>query len=594
MSGSNPAAAIIRFGEYEADLPAGHLRRRGVRVKLRGQAFDVLSLLLERAGQVVTREELRRRLWPDDVFVDFDNNLNTAVARLRESLHDSPERPRFIETLPKHGYRFIADCTHTGGAQERPRLPLRLVILPFINLSGEPAEEYFSDAMTDEITTEVARLAPDRLAVIARTTAMRYKGARKDAARIGRELAVDYLVEGGVRRADGRVTVNVQLIRAIDQTHVWAKRYDEALPDLFDLQRRVATELAAQTGFAPLEEPGSAPPAAESATRVPTADLAAYNEYIQARPLIDRVSPESLARAREHLERAIQRDPEFALAYDALAEVHWYVGYFGFAPPKEAFSTGVLFAVRALELDGTLAETHALLGQYHKQLDFNWPEVEREMALALRLNPSSPLVRVRYAVNLLMPHGRLEEAVQELERALELDPLSTATHGYLAVMLLLSRQYGRARDQARLLLELDPASYWGYVVLEGVDREQRSFASAIESQRKAVELSGGSAAMLGWLGLVLGQSGREAEARALLGQLNRKAESAYVPPTAFAWIYLGLGEFDSAFEWLDRAIDARDQLMMPIKTLPLFDPIRSDPRFVALLRKMNLESSPSS
>jgi TolB-like protein/Tfp pilus assembly protein PilF len=592
MSDSNPVAAIIRFGEYEADLPAGHLRRRGVRVRLRGQAFDVLSLLLERAGQVVTREELRRRLWPDEVFVDFDNNLNTAMARLREALHDSPEHPRFIETLPKRGYRFIADLTHTGGARERPRQPVRLVILPFTNLSGDAAEEYFSDAMTDEITTEVARLAPDRLAVIARTTAMRYKATRKDAARIGRELGVDYIVEGGVRRADGRVRVNVQLIRATNQAHVWAKRYDEELGDVFDLQGRIATELGSQTDYAPLEEPGSVPPPAESATRAPTGDLAAYNEYIQARPLMDRVTAESLARAREHLERAIQRDPTFALAYDALAEIYWNVGYFGFGSPRETFSTGVLFAVRALELDGSLAETHALLGQYHKQLDFNWPEVEREMDLALKLNPSSPIVKVRYAANLLMPLGRLEEAVQELERALDLDPLSTATHAWLAVVLMLARQYERAQAQARLLLDLEPASYVAYLILGGVHRERKAFEAAVEFQRTAVALSGGSAAMLGWLGLVLGQSGNAAEARELLQQLDRKAETAYVPPTAFAWIHLGLEDFDSAFDWLDRAIDARDQLMMPIKSYPIFDPIRADSRFAALLRKMNLDSQP--
>jgi TolB-like protein/Tfp pilus assembly protein PilF len=591
MAGSNSAAAIIRFGEYEAQLSAGHLRRRGVRVRLRGQAFNVLSLLLERAGQVVTREELRQRLWPDDVFVDFDNNLNTAVARLREALHDSPEHPRFIETLPKRGYRFIAGVTEAVETPDHARAGTRMVVLPFANLSGDAAQEYFSDAITDEITTEVARLVSGNLAVIARTTAMRYKATRKDAVRIGRELAVDYIVDGGVRRADGRVMVNVQLIRAAHQTHVWAKRYDAELRDLFGLQSEIARELAARTSITPLPDDLSvAAPAAQSAVKPPTTDLAAYNEYIQARSLMYRVTAESLAKAREYLEQAIQRDPEFALAYDALAETYWYVGYFGFAPPKEAFSKGVLFAVRALELDSTLAETHALLGQYHKQLDFNWPEVEREMALALRLNPSSPLVRVRYAANLLMPQGRIEEAVQELERALELDPLSTVTHTFLAVVLMLSRQYERARDQARLLLELEPASYWGYAILGGTYREQKSFEPAIEWQRKAVEVSGGSAAMLGWLGLVLGQSGNAAEVRELLEQLRRMAATAYVPPTAFAWIYLGLGEWDSAFEWLDRAIDSRDQLMMPIRSYPLFDPIRADPRFAALLRKMNLDA----
>ena len=588
MSGSNPAPAIIRFGEYEADLPAGQLRRRGVRVRLRGQAFDVLSLLLERAGQVVTREELRRRLWPDDVFVDFDNNLNSAVARLREALHDSSGHPRFIETLPKRGYRFIAEATEAAELPQYVRPSIRLVVLPFANLSGDAAEEYFSNAITDEIGTELARLAPARLAVIARTTALRYKASRKDPARIGRELAVDYIVEGGVSREDGRIIVNVQLIRAAEQTHVWAKRYDAESRGVFDLQGRIARELAGQTGIAlTLQEPAGTP-GTKPALRAPTNDLTAYNEYIRARSLMDRVTGESLTKAREHLERAIQRDPRFALAYDAIAEVYWNLGYFGFAPARETFSTGVLFAVRALELDSSLAETHALLGQYHKQLHFDWPEVEREMSLALRLNPASPIVRVRYAGNLLMPLGRLEEAVQQLERALELDPLSTATLTWLAVMLMLSRLYDRAEDQARLLLQLEPSSYLGYLILGGVHRERGSYKAAIEIQRKAVALSGGSPVMLGWLGLVLGLSGQSAEARALLEQLGRNAAQGYVPPTAFAWTYLGLGDVDNAFLWLDRAVDARDQLMMPIKSYPIFDPIRADPRFAALLRKMNL------
>jgi TolB-like protein/Tfp pilus assembly protein PilF len=590
MPTGSSASSIVRFGEYEADLAAGHLRRRGARVRLRAQAFDVLALLLERAGRVVTREELRHRLWRDDVFVDFDNSLNTAVARLREALHDSPEHPRYIETLPKHGYRFIAGVAEAVQATEPITEKVRVVVLPLANLSGA-AEEYFSDAMTDEITTELARIAPAELAVIARTTAMRYKATQKDVARIGRELAVDYVVEGSVRCLDGRIALNVQLVHATRQTHVWARRYDAELGEIFSVRHEIAREIAARTVItSAFQEPVALPAPAERVVRAPTADPAAYNDYIQGRFLMNRMTAGSLAKAREHLERAIQRDPEFALAYDALAEIWWYIGYFGFAPPREAFSTGVLFAVRALEIDSNLAETHALLGQYHKQLTFNWPEVEREMALALTLDPSSPVVRVRYAGNLLMPLGRLQEAVQELERALELDPLSTVTHTWLAVMLLLSRQYDRARHEAMRLLELEPMSYWGYLILGGTYREQQSFEPAIEIQRKAVEVSGSSPAMLGWLGLALAQSGNAAEARDLLQRLQRMAATAYVPPTAFAWIHLGLGDVDSAFEWLDRAIDARDQLMMPIKSYPIFDPIRSDPRFAGLLRKMNLDS----
>jgi tetratricopeptide (TPR) repeat protein len=286
-------------------------------------------------------------------------------------------------------------------------------------------------------------------------------------------------------------------------------------------------------------------------------------------------------------------DPEFALAYDGLADLHWHLGYFGFTPPRDAFSTGILHAVRALEIDNTLAETHALLAQFHKQLDFNWPEVDREMAHARQLNPESPIVRMRYAAHALMPHGRLAEAVAELERALELDPLSTGTRNWLAVILLLWRKYDRAFHEATRILELDPTSYWAQAVIGGTYRERRMFDEAIAAQRKATEVSGGSAAMLGWLGLVLGLGGKAAEARDVLGRLEMMTTRTFVPPTSFAWTYLGLGETDRAFDWLDRAVEGRDQFMMPIRSYPFLDPIRSDPRFAVLLRKMNLDSDSS-
>ncbi len=582
---------VLRFDRYEVDLAAGQLHKRGVRISLREKSFLVLASLLEHPGQVVTREELRRRLWPEDVFVDFDSNLNTAIARLREALGDSADHPRFIETLPRHGYRFIANVFEAPRAPEPGAAPrVRVVVLPFVNLSGDPAQEYFSDAMTDEIITELAGLAPEQLAVIARTTAMHYKGSHKDVARIGRELGVDYVVEGSVRRADNRVGINAQLIRAKDQTHVWAQRCDAELSDIFKMQGCVAQAIAAQVGitrFAAQVPVGDA--ASGRATRKPTEDLVAYNEYIQGRYHLAKLTPEAFAKARQHFEEAIARDPNFALAYDSLAEIYWWFGYFGFMRPLDAFSAGVLYAVRALEIDNTLAETHALLAQYHKQLDYNWPEVHREMARALALNPNSPLVRVRYAFNALMPHGRLEEAVAELEFALEFDPLSTYFRTALAITLLLWRRYDRAIDEARRLLELDPSAYWGYLVIGSCYREQRMFDDAIAADRRAVELSGDSAAMLGWLGLSLGLGGKKVEARGLLKRLHGMATQAYMPPTSFAWIHFGLGEIDSAFEWLDRAIDGRDQFMMPIKSYAFFDPIRSDPRFLTLLRKMNLE-----
>lgn len=581
----------IRFDCYEVDLAAGQIYKRGARLRLAHQPFQVLASLLEHPEQVVTREDLRRRLWPNEVFVDFDNVLNTAVARLREALGDSAEHPRFIETLPKRGYRFIAEVSQPMATAEPP-LPRRsrLLVLPFVNLSGDPAQEYFSDAMTDEIITELAGLAPNALALIARTTAMHYKGTHKDIARIGRELSVDYVVEGGVRRTSDRIALNVTLVRAGDQMHVFAKRYEVELREMFGVQRSIARDIAEHIDMGPITE-AVRPPLAVGAPekRKPRPDPAAYDEYVQGRHHLCRLTPEAFAKARQHFEEATARDPEFALAYDSLAEIYWYLGYVGFMAPRDAFSTGVLYAMRALEIDNTLGETHAMLALYHKQVDYNWPEVDRAMARALELSPTSPIVRTRYALNALMPYGRLEAAVEELERALEWDPSSAFIRAHLAIVLVLWRRWDKAMDQARMVLELEPRAYMAYLVTAVCYRERRMLDEAIAAQARATELSGGSAAMLGWLGLSLAVGGKAAEARTLLERLHEMAATAYVPPASVAWIHLGLGEIDATFEWLDRAVEARDQLMMPIKSYAIFDPIRADPRFLALLRKMHLD-----
>ncbi len=583
---------IVRFGGFEVDLIAGQLRKRGIRIGLPGQSFQVLAALLERAGQVATREELRRRLWHDAVFVDFENSLNTAVARLREALCDSAEHPRFIETLPRRGYRFIASISaEESAAAHSPALRARLLVLPFVNLTGDPRQEYFSDAMTDEIITALASLAPERLAVLARTTAMHYKGSRKDVDRIRGELNVDYIVEGGVQRRGDELGVNVQLVQASDQTHLFARKYDAALRDLFGLHDCIAQALVAHIPAAGDRSPSEAVQVARSPKK-PTEDLSAYNEYIQARRMMDlaQVNPEALAADRLHLERAITLDPEFALAYDALAEFYWYLGYFGLVSPRKAFSAGIVHAVRALEIDNRRAETHALLGQFHKTIEYNWPEVRREMTRALELAPNSPLVMMRHAVSDLMPHGRLGEAVAELERALELDPLSALPRFWLGIMLVLARCYERGIEEGRKLLEIDARSAAAFFILALCYRYLKNFQEALAAQHRAVEFSGGSAAMLGWLGLTLAESGQTTEARQILQGLHDMTAKGYVPPFSFALIHLGLREVDLAFEWFDRAVDECDQLMMPIKSYGFFDPLRSDPRFTALLRKMNLES----
>ncbi|MFN0170698.1 MAG: tetratricopeptide repeat protein, partial [Bryobacteraceae bacterium] len=454
------------------------------------------------------------------VFVDFENNLNTAVARLREALGDSAEHPRFIETLPKRGYRFIGDVfTLPAAAVQVPVQRARLLVLPFVNLTGDPAQEYVSDAITDEIITELASLVPGQLSVIARTTAMHYKGSHKDVSRIGSELGVDYVVEGSVRRTEDGIATNVQFIQTSDQTHLFATKYAAALGDIFNMQHSIAQTIAAHLpGIADRTRAGVIGVARRARKRIQ--NLAAYSEYIQGRHDIFKLTPEVLATAKQHLERAIALDPEFALGHDALAEFYWILGYVGLVSPREAFSAGMAHARRAIEIDDSLAETHALLGQFHKTVDYDWPEVHREMTLALRLDPDSPLVRTRYAVSWLMPQGCLEDAAAELERALEFDPLSFEVRYWLAIMLLLSGRYQRGIEECQKILDLDPDYPLAHFAMSGCYRYLKMFDEALAALRRAVELSGGSALTLGWLGLALAESGETARARDVLRRLH--------------------------------------------------------------------------
>jgi TolB-like protein/Flp pilus assembly protein TadD len=581
--------SIVRFDCFEVDLAAGQHHKRGSNIRLRDQSFQVLALLLERPGQVVTREDLHHRLWADDVFVDFENSLNVAVARLREALGDSADHPRYIETLPRRGYRFIAPVSE-GVAAAGPKPIARLLVLPFVNSSGDPSQEYFSDAMTDEVITELSTLDPARLAVLARTTAMHYKQTHKDVARIAREVAVDYVVEGSVRRADGRICLTVQLVRASDQMHVFARRYEADFAGIFDVQRTVARTLAAEIGIvSDLNQPAGGNAFEPPAVRRPTTDLIAYNWYIQGRHHLNAAeSPQVWVKVRQCLEAAIARDPLFALAYDALAELWWMAGFVGMIAPRDALAAGIVHASRAVEIDSNLAEAHAMLAQYRKQLEYNWADVRQEMARALELNPASPMVRMRYATTGLMPFGYLDEAVAELERAVDLDPLATYPRIWLQTMLWLGRHYDRAIEQGRIVLELAPTHFIGHWSIGMVYCDAGRVDLAIAAHRKAADLTHDAPIILGWLGRALAQSGDEAGARAILERLRVTQSKAYVPPTSFAWIHIGLGEVDRFFEWMDCAIDARDHMIMPIKTYPFLDPIRDDPRYLALLGKMNL------
>jgi serine/threonine-protein kinase len=454
-----------------------------------------------------------------------------------------------------------------------------IAVLPFTNMGAEKEDEYFSDGLTEEVINALTKIAG--LRVMARTSSFAFRGREQDIREIGARLAVDNILEGSVRRAGNRIRVTAQLINVSDACHLWSERYEREITDIFAIQDEISQAIADKLRVGIGQERQTA--------RRPTEDLEAYNLYLQGRYHLSRWTPEGFARARPCFEQAVARDPGFALAYDALSEFYWYLGFFGFVPPKEAFSTGIWAALRAVEIDDTLAETHALIGMYRKELDYNWPEVRREMRRALELNPSSPTVRLRNALSGLMPLGRLKESVAELKIVIDSDPLSLFNRWWLSIMYHLARDNDRAIEQARFMIEIDPAYYMGHWAHGMISLDVGMPGEALTQLRKAAELSGNFPLMLGWLGMALARAGQNVEAETLLDRLSEISKATYVPPSCFAWIHLGLGNVDDAFTWMDRAIDARDPMMMPVKSYPFMDPLRPDPRFHALLRKMNLE-----
>jgi tetratricopeptide (TPR) repeat protein len=406
---------------------------------------------------------------------------------------------------------------------------------------------------------------------------MYYRGSPKPAGRIAREVDAAYIVEGSFRRADPRFAAHVQLIRAADESHLWAHRFEFDLGDLLDRQSEAARSIVSRLGLSP-----------RPVSRQTTQDPVAYRFYLQGRAFLWGSTPADLLRAKELLALAAARDPGFALAHVGLAELYWYWGFFGFLPPRQACSEGIYHALHALEIDNSAAETHALLALYRRGLDYCWEEVDREIGCARGLDPQSPFVRMVSAI-VEMVHGRLDSAEREARASVELDPLNLFARSWRVFILHLTRDYDRALAEARLLLDLAPANPAAHSVTGFVLRQQGKLTEAIHHHRQAAELSGRSPMMLGWLGLALGLAGERVEARALLDELKVVAEKGkYVPATSFAWTYFALGELEEAFAWMRQAVDSGDLMIAPIKTYPFLDPVRSDPRFLDLLRRMNL------
>ena len=433
----------VRFAAFAVDLQAGELRKHGMKVRLQEQPFQMLLVLLERPGEVVTREELQKRLWPGDTFVDFEHSLATAVKKLRHALGDSAVHPQFIETLPRRGYRFIA----TLEAEPRARKPI-LAVLPFENLTGDPGQEYFSDGMTEEMIARLGRLYPQRLGVIARASAIRYKNTDKDIDQIGRELGADYVLKGSVRSAGDQVRITVELIQAKDRTHLWADSFEGDRANVLAIHSEVARHIARSLHVELLPVKRAAMAGAS------TANQGAHGAFLKGRYCLNKGTAEGVKNAIEHFEEATSRDSSYAVAYAGSAVALDLADYFRVFPGRQAFPRAKAAAIKALELNDSLPEAHNALAFAKHSFDWDWAGAEQAYQRAIELNPNFATARHWHGFYLGML-GRVDEALAEVRRAQELNPLSLIIRTHLGLMLYRGRRYDEAIEQFRQTLEME-------------------------------------------------------------------------------------------------------------------------------------------
>jgi TolB-like protein/DNA-binding winged helix-turn-helix (wHTH) protein/Tfp pilus assembly protein PilF len=638
-----PPSSVVRFGTYEVSLQSGEVRKAGSRIKVQQQPMKLLEMLLQHPGEVVTREELRSRVWPCESLGDFDLALNVAIGKLRSALGDSAENPRFIETLPKRGYRFIADvsvvdvdahperrepvagdlpATDPGhkiqaagllvapkrrlwptrwviGAltlviimslsilsvwRFRSRTPARsgilsIAVLPLENLSGDASQNYFADGMTDELITDLAQIRA--LRVISRTSVMVYKGARKPLPQIARELNVDAMVEGTVLHSGDQVRITAQLIEASTDKHLWSKSYEGELRDTLALQNRVASAIADQIriNLTPREQA-----ALRSAKAV---NPEAYQSYLKGRYFWNKRTADSLNAALAYFNQAIEEDPQYAQAYSGLADTYALLGdwQYGVMSFKEALPKAKATAIKALELDSSLSEAHTSLGYSLRALDWDFDSAGKEFQRAIELNPGYATAHHWNAINLGLL-GRPKEALVEMRKARNLDPLSLIINADLAELLLLTHSYDESLEQGRKIIEMDSTFAIGHKQLGDAYLLKHMDKEAVAELQKAVQLSGRSPICMADLARAYVASGKMNEAMKLLSDLKKSSNASFTNAPHIAMIYASMGDNDQAMHWLERAYEERFNPSILLRSG--FDPLRSDPRFEEFTRRIGL------
>jgi TolB-like protein/DNA-binding winged helix-turn-helix (wHTH) protein/tetratricopeptide (TPR) repeat protein len=635
---------VFRFGLFEADARTAELRKQGRVLKLRGRPVDILLLLLARGGDVISRDELREQLWSADTFVDFDHGLNSAMNRLRDALGDSAENPRFIETVPRRGYRFIAPIDVVQGppapaavrapAEVPPFAPLppavpvdpapshttgfvvsapsrvvlllamgalaiavvlasfylrigksppagskmTLAVLPFENLSTEADQEFFSDGFTEEMIAELGKLDPEHLGVIARTTTRLYKDAKKTVGQIRKELGVDYVLEGSIRRSGNRVRITAQLVQAADMTNLWADSYDRDVSDVLAIQSEVAMKIARSLALA-LRRPG--PQAG------PPASFPAYELCLRGKFFREQATEESARKAIESFQRAISLDPTYAPAHSGLADCYRLLGAPGWEveQPADLLAKAKAGAQRALALDPQSSEAHAVLSMVRLDYDWDLDGSEREVLEAIRLNPSSVQAHQYYS-STLTTMGRLDDAIREAHLAMELDPLSAIAGTSLAIRYWYAGRIDDAIAGFQKTLETSPefaVAHWGLAQCYRAKGEMRR---QIEELQRAVALSGNSAYMRAHLAYGYAVSGDRARAEAIASELETESRGRYASPYHTALIAAGLGDREAMMDALERAFVDRSGWMVFLQVEPEFERARQAPEFRRLLARV--------
>ena len=571
------AGGRYEFGHYRLDVRAHLLFRNGRRVVLTPKAVDLLAALVEAQGEPVGKQELLHRVWPDAVVEE--GSLTSHISLLRRVLAEGAGGRQFIETLPKRGYRFVGPCAAMAQPAAATGAGRRmLVVLPFENLSGGRKHDYFSEGLTEEMISQLARLSPEQLGVIARTSAMQYKSTTKTAQQIGQELGVSHLLEGSVRRSGERVRITAQLIRVSDATHLWAEGYERSLHDILALQAEVARAIAREIQIKLTVG------VQHRLDRVAAIDSEAHEAYLRGRHLWNRRTEEGMRNSIALYEEAIRRHPDYAMAYAGVADSYVMLACRGMVSAKETFRKARAAARKALELDGELGEAHGSLA--HVRLhDWDWEGLDRDFLRAIELHPAQPIVYYWYG-EFLMSMGRPEEAIAMTRRAQQADPLSPVIAASLAMILYLARHYDEAARMLQRAQEIDPDHFLPHLRMGLVRLQQEGYPEAIRELQTAARLANHSTETLAALGTGYAMAGMSGEAHRIVAQLQASQAEHYVLPYNIAKIYAAARDKDKSFEWLERAYQEGDPDLIELNSEPLFDRLRGEPKFSELMRRI--------